>query len=232
MESLLAIGVAIMAGLLMTRVLKKLNVPAVTAYLIAGLLIGPNCLGRLINVPGLGFHSFEEVGSFGLISDVALGFIAFNIGNEFRLSALRKTGRQATVIAVIQALTATAFVDVGLLLLHLILKEKLPVSTCLTLGAIATATAPAATLMVVNQYKAKGSLTDLLLPIVALDDAVGLIVFAVSFGIAKAMNSGVFSVVAMVVNPLLEIVMSLGAGALLGWIFSVMEGGSIPIPSG
>lgn len=224
MESLLAIGVAIMAGLLMTRVLKKLNVPAVTAYLIAGLLIGPNCLGRLINVPGLGFHSFEEVGSFGLISDVALGFIAFNIGNEFRLSALRKTGRQATVIAVIQALTATAFVDVGLLLLHLILKEKLPVSTCLTLGAIATATAPAATLMVVNQYKAKGSLTDLLLPIVALDDAVGLIVFAVSFGIAKAMNSGVFSVVAMVVNPLLEIVMSLGAGALLGWIFSVMEG--------
>ena len=223
MESLLAIGVAVMAGLLMTRVLKKLNVPAVTAYLIAGLLIGPNCLGGLIKVPGLGFHSFEEVESFGLISDVALGFIAFAIGNEFRLSALRKTGRQATVIAVFQALTATVLVDLGLLLLHVFLKEKLPVSTCLTLGAIATATAPAATLMVVNQYKAKGHLTDLLLPIVALDDAVGLIVFAISFGVAKALNSGVFSVTSMLVNPLVEIVLSLGMGALLGLLFNWME---------
>ncbi len=223
MESLLAMGVAVMAGLLMTRVLKKLNVPAVTAYLIAGLLIGPNCLGALTKVPGLGFHTFEEVSSFSLISDVALGFIAFAIGNEFRLSALRKTGRQATVIAILQALTATVFVDLGLLLLHVFLKDKLPVSTCLTLGAIATATAPAATLMVVNQYKAKGHLTDILLPIVALDDAVGLIVFAVSFGVAKAMNSGVFSVVSMVVNPLLEIVASLLVGGLLGWIFHSME---------
>lgn len=223
MESLLSMGLAIMLGLLMTRVLKKLNVPAVTAYLITGLLIGPNCLGGLTKVPGLGFHSFEEVESFGLISDVALGFIAFAIGNEFRMSALRKTGRQATVIAVFQALSATVLVDLGLLALHLVLKDKLPVSTCLTLGAIATATAPAATLMVVNQYKAKGHLTDLLLPIVALDDAVGLVVFAISFGVAKAMNSGVFSVVSMLVNPLLEIVLSLGVGGLLGLVFSTME---------
>lgn len=223
MESLLSMGLAIMLGLLMTRVLKKLNVPAVTAYLITGLLIGPNCLGGLTKVPGLGFHSFEEVESFGLISDVALGFIAFAIGNEFRMSALRKTGRQATVIAVFQALSATVLVDLGLLALHLVLKDKLPVSTCLTLGAIATATAPAATLMVVNQYKAKGHLTDLLLPIVALDDAVGLVVFAISFGVAKAMNSGVFSVVSMLVNPLLEIVLSLGVGGLLGLVFSAME---------
>lgn len=223
MESLLAIGFAVMAGLLMTRVVKKFNFPAVTSYLIAGLLIGPNCLGGVLKVPGLGFSTFEEVESFGLISDVALGFIAFAIGNEFRLSALRKTGRQAAVIAVVQALAATAFVDAGLLILHLILKDKLPVSTCITLGAIATATAPAATLMVVNQYKARGHLTDLLLPIVALDDAVGLIVFAVSFGVAKALNSGVFSAVSMLLNPLLEIVMSLVAGSLLGLLFNFME---------
>lgn len=222
METLVCVGFAVMAGLMMTRLLKRWNFPAVTAYLIAGLLIGPCCLGRL-GIPGVGFRSLKTVEDFGLISDVALGFIAFSIGNEFRLSALRRTGRQAAVVAVIQALAATVMVDVALLLLHLLLREKLPVSTCITLGAIATATAPAATLMVVNQYKAKGPLTDLLLPIVALDDAVGLVVFAVSFGIAKAMTSGTFSLLSMLVGPLLEIVLSLGLGSLLGWIFSVVE---------
>lgn len=222
MEFLLAIGVAMFAGLLLSRLTSKLNLPDVTSYLVAGLLVGPLVLGRL-GVPGLGFESFEFVEEMGLVCDAALGFIAFSIGSEFRISALRKTGRQATVIAIFQALTATVLVDIGLIVLHLFLGDKLPVSTCLILGAIATATAPAATLMVVNQYKAKGPLTDILLPIVALDDAVGLIVFAVSKGVAKALIGGSLSVISVLVNPLIEIVASLLLGAALGWVFSLVE---------
>ena len=222
MEFLLAIGIAMFAGLLLSRVVSRLNLPDVTSYLIAGVLVGPLVLGRL-GVPGLGFTSFHFVESMDLVCDTALGFIAFSIGSEFRVTALRKTGRQATVIAIFQALSATALVDGALLGLHLLLGDKLPVSTCLILGAIATATAPAATLMVINQYKARGPLTDILLPIVALDDAVGLIVFAVSKGIAKALISGSVSIVSMLVNPMVEIVASLALGALLGWIFSLIE---------
>lgn len=222
MEVLLPIGIAMFAGLFLSRLTSKWNLPDVTSYLIAGLLVGPLCLGRL-GVPGLGFSSFEAVEDLGLLTDVALGFIAFSIGSEFRISSLRKIGRQATVVAVFQALTATVLVDVALLLLHLALGDKLPVSTCIILGAIATATAPAATLMVVNQYKARGPLTDILLPVVALDDAVGLIVFAVSSGIAKALTSGAVSVVSVFVNPVLEILLSIGLGAVMGWVFSLVE---------
>lgn len=210
------------AGLFLTRLAVRFNLPDVTCYLVAGILVGPLCLGQL-GIPGLGFKSFEFVDEMGLISDVALGFIAFSIGDEFRLSSLKKIGRQATIIAIFQALAATVMVDLVLLGLHLVLGDKLPVSTCILLGAIATATAPAATMMVVNQYKAKGPLTDILLPIVALDDAVGLIVFAVSNGIAKALISGSINMVSILVNPILEIVLSLGLGALLGWVFSLVE---------
>ena len=222
MEFLLAIGVAMFAGLFLSRVTSRLKLPDVTSYLVAGLLVGPLCLGRL-GVPGLGFSSFHFVESMGLVCDAALGFIAFSIGSEFRVSALRKTGKQATVIAIIQALAATLLVDVALVVLHFVMGDKLPISTCLILGAIATATAPAATLMVVNQYKAKGPLTDILLPIVALDDAVGLVVFAVSKGIAKALISGSVSVISMLVNPTLEIVASLLLGGILGGVFSLVE---------
>ena len=223
MEYLLSIGLAMFAGLLLTRFTKRFKLPDVTSYLIAGLLIGPLALGAL-GVPGLGFRSFEFVEEMGLICDAALGFIAFSIGNEFRLEELKHIGKQATVISIFQALTATVFVDLGLLALHLIVgSEVLPVSTCIILGAIATATAPAATIMVINQYKAKGPLTSILLPIVALDDAVGLIVFAVSTGIAKALNSGSISLVSVLINPLVEIVCSLGMGAAVGWAFSEVE---------
>ncbi len=222
MEFLLAIGIAMFAGLLLSRLTSRLNLPDVTSYLVAGLLVGPLVLGRL-NVPGLGFHSFTFVEEMGLVCDAALGFIAFSIGSEFRVSALRKIGRQATVIAIFQALTATLLVDLGLVGLHFLLGDKLPVSTCLILGAIATATAPAATLMVVNQYKARGPLTDILMPIVALDDAVGLIVFAVSKGVAKALIGGELSVFSVLVDPTIEIMGSLLLGAALGWIFSLVE---------
>ena len=222
MNTLLSVSIALLAGLLMTRLFKPLKLPSVTAYLIAGVLIGPYCLGAL-NLEGVGFTSMEEVANLSLISEVALGFIAFSIGNEFRLEELKKTGKQAFVIGVFQALVATLFVDVALLVVHLAMPDKLSLPQVLTLGAIATATAPAATLMVVRQYKAKGPLTNLLLPIVALDDAVGLIVFAVSFGIAKTLISGSVDIVSIIVNPLVEIVCSLVLGAVMGWVLTQLE---------
>lgn len=222
MNTLLTVSVALLAGLLMTRLFKKLKLPAVTAYLIAGVLIGPYCLGS-VGIDGLGFASHEAVSSLSLVAEVALGFIAFSIGNEFRLDELKKTGKQALVIGVLQAVVAMLLVDLALIGIHFMIPDKLSMAQALTLGAIATATAPAATLMVVRQYKAKGPLTKLLLPIVALDDAVGLIAFAVSFGIAKTLVSGKVDLVSILVNPFLEIIASLLLGALMGWILTQLE---------
>ncbi|MBQ7039806.1 MAG: cation:proton antiporter [Clostridia bacterium] len=222
MSTLLSVSIALLVGLLMTRVFKPLKLPAVTAYLIAGVLIGPYFMGQL-GIEGLGFASHEAVEALALVSEVALGFIAFSIGNEFRLDDLKRTGKQAMVIGVFQALVATLFVDLALLVVHIIMPDKLSVPQLITLGAIATATAPAATLMVVRQYKAKGPLTDLLLPIVALDDAVGLIVFAVSFGIAKTLMLGSVDLVSIIVNPLVEIISSLALGSVMGWILTQLE---------
>lgn len=222
MNTLLSVSVALLAGLLMTRAFKPLKLPAVTAYLIAGVLIGPYCMGRL-HINGIGFATMDTVSRLSLISEVALGFIAFSIGNEFRLDDLKKTGKQALVIGIFQAITATILVDLALLCVHLAMPDKLSLSQLITLGAIATATAPAATLMVVRQYKAKGPLTSLLLPIVALDDAVGLIVFAVSFGIAKTLISGTVDFISIIVNPIVEIICSLLLGAIMGWVLTKLE---------
>ena len=222
MNTLLSVSIALLAGLIMTRVFRKIKLPAVTAYLIAGVLVGPYCLGR-VGIGGIGFNSFDDVVHLSLISEVALGFIAFSIGNEFRVSDLKKTGHQAAIIGVVQALVATLFVDLALFVLHLIMPDKLSLPQVLTLAAIATATAPAATLMVVRQYKAQGPLTNLLLPVVALDDAVGLVVFAVSFGIAKTLVSGSVDVVSIFVNPIVEIICSLLLGAIMGWVLTKLE---------
>ena len=222
MTILLSVSIAVLAGLLMTRAFKPFKLPSVTAYLIAGVLIGPYFLGSL-HINGLGFVSEEAVSRLSLISEVSLAFIAFSIGSEFRLEELKKTGKQAMVIGIFQALVATLFVDLALYAVHLMMPEKHSVAQLITLGAIATATAPAATLMVVRQYKANGPLTKLLLPIVALDDAVGLIVFAVSFGIAKSLVSGSVDLISIIVNPLVEIVASLALGALMGWVLTQLE---------
>ena len=222
MYALLNVAFALLAGLLMTRIFSRWRLPDVTAFLVAGVLIGPFCLGRL-GITGVGFAAYEDVAALGTISDVAMGFIAFAIGNEFRLEDLRKTGRQAFIIGIVQALVATALVDLAMLGFHFLRPDILSAPAAITLGAIAAATAPAATLMVVRQYKAKGPLTSLLLPIVALDDAVGLVVFAVSFGIAKAMISGALSIVSVLVNPLIEIVLSLLLGMLAGAALTRLE---------
>ena len=210
------------AGLLMTRIINLLKLPDVTAYLIAGILIGPVCLGRL-GVPGLGFQTYDQIENLNILSNLALGFIAFAIGSEFMLPKLKTIGKQATVIAVVQSVLAAVFVAVALSALHFIFPSKLSLPTAITLGAVASATAPAATLMVIRQYKAKGPVTDILLPVVALDDAVGLVCFAVAQGVSKSLLGGSVNVVGIIVEPVLSIVGSLLLGSLLGWILAEGE---------
>ena len=219
---LICLAVAIIGGLMLSRLTKLLNLPAVTAYLVAGLLVGPFCLGAL-NIPGLGFNSLHQVEGFSIITQTALGFIAFAIGNEFRLAQLKTMGSKAITIGILQAVATTVLVDIVLICLHLAFPNILSLPAAIVLGAIASATAPAATLMVVRQYKADGPLTKLLMLVVAIDDAVGLLLFSISFGIASALESTGFSVIGVVVEPLLEIVLSLGLGALMGWLLDRVE---------
>ena len=218
---LLSLSIALLAGLLLSRLAKKVQLPAVSAYLIAGVLIGPFMLGAL-GIPGIGITE-NQIEGFSSISDLALGFIAFSMGNEFRLAQLKKIGKQATIIGVFQALFTTVVVDMVLIALHFIIPDKLSLPATIILASVATATAPAATLMVVKQYKAKGPVTDVLLPVVALDDAVGLVVFAISFGVAKSIATGAVGVLSVILEPLLEILLSLALGFVMGLLFTLCE---------
>lgn len=221
-QILITLSVCLIAGLLMSRAVKLVNLPAVTAYLVAGLLLGPFLIGRL-GLPFIGFPSLEQVEAFDIVTEVALGFIAFVIGNEFRVSQLQSMGRQAITIGILQAVVTTLVVDAALLGLHFLRPDVISAASAITLGSIAAATAPAATLMVVKQYKADGPLTHLLLMVVAIDDAVGLVLFSVSFGIANALEKGHIDMIGVLVEPLVEIVLSLGLGALAGIALNVLE---------
>ena len=222
MQVLISLSFSLVGGLLMSRLAKKLNLPAVTAYLVAGLLLGPYCIGAL-NILEIGFNTPQEVSNLDIISQVALGFIAFTIGNEFRLEQLRHMGRQAITVGIAQAVFTTALVDIALVALHFINPTLISISSAITLGSIAAATAPAATLMVVRQYKADGPLTKLLLLVVAIDDAVGLVLFSASFGVAVALESGTVSLLTVLVEPLVEIVLSLLLGGIAGWVLFRVE---------
>ena len=221
-ETLICMSLALFVGLMMNRVAKLVHLPAVTGYLVTGLLLGPFCVGRL-GISGLGFCSLQQVESYAIISDMALGFIAFTIGNEFRLSQLKAMGRQAVIVGITESVGTTVIVDIALISLHFICPDLLSLPTAIVLGAIAAATAPAATLMVVRQYKADGPLTRLLLLVVALDDAVGLILFSASFGIAQAMEQGSVSVTAVILEPILEILLSFALGAVTGILLHLTE---------
>ena len=223
MESyLICLAIALIGGLMFSRITKLLHLPAVTAYLVAGLLMGPFCIGAL-KLPGLGFNSLEQVENLSVITQTALGFIAFTIGNEFRLSQLKAMGSAAIIIGILQAVITTILVDVVLIALHLCFPSVISIPCAITLGAIASATAPAATLMVVRQYKADGPLTRLLMLVVAIDDAVGLLLFSASFGIASALAHGQVSILGVVVEPILEIVLSVILGAGMGWLLNWVE---------
>ncbi len=200
-DVLLSLGFAILIGLIFNRLVKLLGLPNVTGYLIAGVLLGPSFLQVIPE---------SWISSLTLLVNVALGFIAFSIGGEFRFSKIKSIGKSVLVITFFQALVTTAVVDIGLMLFF-------PPAVAVSLGAIATATAPAATLMVVRQYNAKGPVTDMLLPVVALDDAIGLVVFSVSLSAAKLMVATERPNVAlMLLEPIREIALSLIVGAVIG----------------
>ena len=223
-QMLICLSIALIAGLLMSRLAKAVNLPAVTSYLVAGLLLGPFVLGRLgLSGLGIGFGSLEQVEGYGVVTQVALGFIAFVIGNEFRLSSLRSMSQQAITVGIAQAVITTALVDVALVGVHLLFPQVLSLASAITLGSIAAATAPAATLMVVKQYKAKGPLTHLLLMVVAIDDAVGLVLFSASYGVANALEQGHMDLLSVVVEPLMEILLSLLLGAVAGYLLNLLE---------
>ena len=219
---LICLAVALIGGLMLSRLTKLINLPAVTAYLVAGLILGPFCLGAL-GLPGLGFQSLSQVEGMGILSQTALGFIAFAMGSEFRLHQLKSMGSKAITIGIVQAVATTVLVDAVLIALHLLFPKMLSLPAALVLGAIASATAPAATLMVVRQYKADGPLTRLLLLVVAIDDAIGLLLFSVSFGIANALENGAINVLGVVVEPIVEILLSVGLGAIMGILLDRVE---------
>ncbi|MBR6525401.1 MAG: cation:proton antiporter [Clostridia bacterium] len=208
MNILLIIAIALAAGLMLSRLAGKLKLPNVTAFLIAGLLIGPSVFGLITH---------EALSSMAVVSEAALGFIAFSIGGEFKLSHLKKIGKAPLTITVAQGVATAFFIDAGLILLGF----DLP--TALLLGAIGLATAPAATLMVVRQYKADGPVTRMLLPVVAMDDALGLMVYSISASVAQALLGGEMTVGSMVVAPLVEIIGSLALGIALGVVLTYLS---------
>ena len=222
MLNLFLITWALFAGLLMTRIGNIFRLPDVTAYLVVGVLIGPSVLGRL-GIKGLGFSSYEEVEQLSIISDVALGFIAFTIGSEFKINNLKKIGKKAFIIATMEAVTASILVDIVLIIIHFNFPNIVTMPMAITLGAIAAATAPAATLMVIKQYKAKGKVTEILLPVVALDDAICLMVFAVSFGIAQSMVNGTTNILNLIIEPLMQIFVSLFLGFIAAVALTFLE---------
>ena len=205
MNILLLIGIAMAAGLLVSRGARAVKLPNVTAFLVAGLIIGP-CVAGII--------SKEQAESMGVISEAALGFIAYAIGGEFKLAYLKKIGKAPLTITAFQGLSTAICVDVGLIAFGV------DVPLALLLGAIALATAPAATLMVVRQYKAHGPVTQMLLPVVAMDDALGLMVFSISASVAQGMLGGEITVQSMVLTPIIEIVGSIALGGALGWLLA------------
>ena len=172
MTIVLYLSLAMVVALLMTRVTRLVRLPNVTAYLIAGVLIGPGVLNLL---------NSDSIGTLSVLTSVSLGFIAFSIGDEFKLSTLKQIGSQAMIITLFEALGAIVLVDCITVALGF------PPAMCITLGALAASTAPAATLMVVRQYKADGPLTRMLLPVVAADDAIGLIAYSISINVAIAL---------------------------------------------
>ncbi len=208
-DILLSLGVAIAIGMVFNRIVKKLGLPNVTGYLVAGVLIGPSFLQI---IPSIWLESCT------LLVNVALGFIAFSIGGEFKLSKIKKIGKSVFIITVFQALLTTLLVDIGLLIFF-------PPAVAVCLGAIATATAPAATLMVIRQYNAKGPVTNILMPVVALDDAIGLIVFSVSLSIAKlTLAVDGINYLHILLDPIKEIVLSLLIGAIIGAVLTFCLG--------
>ena len=214
MSMLFYLGIMLLGGLLFGRLAKKVGLPNVTGYLVAGLIVGPYVL-KIIPA--------DAASSISMVSEMALGFIALSIGAEFKLSYFREVGVRPVVIAILEGLCAMGAVVCGLLFAGQTLAFSL------VLGAIASATAPAATIMVIRQYNANGPLTKTLLSVVALDDAVALIAFGFAVTVAKTLNSASDVNIAMsIAEPFIELGISIvvGAAAAAVSIVSVFSAGS------
>lgn len=198
------LAIMIFAGMALGRLVKLIKLPNVTGYLLAGLILGPSVLGIL---------SEDFLSGATLISDMALGFIAFSIGNEFKISYFKRVGAMPIVIATLESLFAVVFVAGALILAGF----EAPFS--LVLGSIAAATAPAATIMVIKQYKARGPVTETLLSVVAIDDATALIMYSIAVAIATALSGGSANTAQLFLKPVIEIGGALVVGAILGFIF-------------
>ena len=221
MNQILCIAIALFVGLLSSRLMKVLRLPNVTGYLISGIIFGPYVLGQFIGGWNADPSSQTSIQAINWISEIALGFIAFTIGCSFKTSSLKAVGKRVIIITIFEALGGAIITIGGLFIAYIFLKDQLPVSIILTLGAIACATAPAATLMVIKQYKARGPLVDTLIPVVAFDDAVALIAFSILFSISKSIaGASELSFLGVIVVPLIEIIASLVLGAALGFIVS------------
>lgn len=202
------LGIMLLAALVAGKIVKQMKLPNVTGYLVIGLLLGPHCIGIL---------SEELVDSMDLLTELALGCIAFSIGAEFKTTFLKKVGKAPIVIGITEGLGAVMVVDTILLLLGY------DMTFALAIGAIASATAAASTLMIVKQYKARGPVTNTLLPVVALDDAVALIAFGMSMAIANVVSSkGTAPIGKLLVAPCIEIFGGLLFGAVLGFIMALL----------
>ena len=223
------IALLLLAALLSTRLMKLLKLPNVTGYIITGIIMGPFVFGLLFN--NFSYNNIQESIIYGFVdkikwvSTIALGFIAFSIGTSFKISTLKAVGKKVVIITIFEALFASLLVIAALVVAHFIFPEQISWELVLTLGAIASATAPAATLMIIKQYKARGPMVDTLLPVVALDDAAALILFAILFQVATtlAAGTGTFDVYKMLVKPILEIIISLSIGVVLGFLISFMN---------
>ena len=185
-QIIVSIAIMLFFGFLLTRLTKLLKLPNVTAYIIAGIIIGPYCINLIPNyiISGMDF-----------LSDIALAFIAFSTGEFFKFSVLKKNGLKVIIITIFESLMATILVFITcFVILHLNL------SFSIILGALAAATAPASTMMTIRQTKAKGDFVDTLLQVVALDDVVGLIAYSVAISIALSFNSNSLNIIRMYGN--------------------------------
>ena len=230
MENLIFVYIAVLllAALLSTRLMKVLKLPNVTGYIVTGIIMGPFVLGVFFNnftYEGIKTdYIYNFVSKIGWVSTVALGFIAFSIGTSFKKATLKAVGKKVVIITILEALSASICVLIALLVAHFINPTLIPIELVLTLSAISSATAPAATLMVIKQYKARGELVNTLLPVVALDDAAALILFAILFQIATAVaGGGKPSAYSMIAKPIIEIAISLGIGAVIGLAISFIN---------
>ncbi len=205
-------GIIILTGLIFGKLAKYIRLPNVTGYIFGGLIIGPSILGFF----GAEIVPSNIVDILTPISEIALGFIAFTIGTEFQLSYFKKVGIKPIVIAVFESLFAVIFIFVVLLLF------KVEVGFALVLASIGAATAPAATLMVIKQYKAKGEVTETLMSVVAIDDATAMIFFGISVAIAKAIGSSSTNITWTVFKPIVEVVISLSIGFVIGLLLTLL----------